>query len=357
MTDQIYVMVGSQQVGPLTEADAKDRAAKGEIGPATLLWHPGLEQWQAAGEAMPSLLAPVPGPAEPELSASEPTRFMVADPVGVAAAAPASEAVSGVVREASADRYRAEVVSTASEPAAPQEKKPETRRWESHGTVFEVISGDYHQMPKITLRNNSCILEAGAMHYIRGHIDIQVQAFSASGFVKSALTKEATQRPKYTGTGEVYLEPTLGEVDVLELQNEEWVLDRGAFLASDSGVELGIFTNKAWAGLLSGEGMFQTKVSGTGKVFLLSDGVCQRLDLNNDRLVVDGTFAVARSAQLKFSVEKATKGLIGSLRSGEGFVNVIQGTGTVLLAPIPNRSQRLFKQLDLFRGQLTQRRR
>jgi uncharacterized protein (AIM24 family) len=351
MTDQIYVMLGSQQVGPISEAEAKERAGRGEIGPATLLWHPGLDQWQAVGDVMPALLAPARRePVEP--AGGEPTRLaMPAEPA--AAAAPASAAAA---RSASSAR------STAAEPAAahaPVEAKPEaqTRRWESHGTVFEVVYGDYHQMPKITLRNTSCVLEAGRMHYIRGAVDIQVAAFSASGFVKSALTKEAAQRPKYTGTGEVYLEPTLGEVNVLELQGDEWVLDRGAFLASDAGVELGVFANKAWSGFLSGEGMFQTKVSGTGKVFYLSDGVLQRIDLHNDKLVVDGTFAVARSAQLGFSVEKATKGLIGSMRSGEGFVNVIQGTGTVYIAPIPNRSQRLFKRLDLLSAMLTTQKR
>jgi uncharacterized protein (AIM24 family) len=237
------------------------------------------------------------------------------------------------------------------------EAKPLDKRWESHGTVFEIVYGDYHQMPKITLRNSACVLEAGSMHYVRGAIEIQVAGFSAAGFMKSALTKEAAQRPKYTGTGEVYIEPTLGEVNLLELNNEEWVLDRGAFMASDVGVELGVFANKAWSGLFSGEGMFQTKVSGSGKVFFLSDGVCQRIDLHNDKLMVDGTFAVARSAQLNFAVEKATKGLIGSLRSGEGFVNVIQGTGTVLIAPIPNRSQRLFKRLDHLRAMLTTQKR
>jgi uncharacterized protein (AIM24 family) len=92
-------------------------------------------------------------------------------------------------------------------------------------------------------------------------------------------------------------------------------------------------------------------------VFFLSDGICQRVELHNDKLMVDGTFAVARSAQLNFSVEKATKGLIGSLRSGEGFVNVIQGTGTVLIAPIPNRSQRLFKRLDMLGAMMASQKR
>ena len=57
MTDQMYFMVGSQQVGPIGEAEAKDRVGKGEIGPTTLLWHPGLDQWQPVSEAMPGLLA------------------------------------------------------------------------------------------------------------------------------------------------------------------------------------------------------------------------------------------------------------------------------------------------------------
>jgi uncharacterized protein (AIM24 family) len=58
----------------------------------------------------------------------------------------------------------------------------------------------------------------------------------------------------------------------------------------------------------------------------------------NDRLVVDGSFAVARTDSLKFSVQKSSKGLIGSMTSGEGLVNVLEGSGRVYLAPIPNQN-------------------
>ena len=44
--------------------------------------------------------------------------------------------------------------------------------------------------------------------------------------------------------------------------------------------------------------------------------------------------AVAWSSTLKFTVEKTTSTLVGSLASGEGFVNVYTGTGRVLIAPV-----------------------
>lgn len=319
MADQYYVMVGSEQVGPIDKAALEGKVASGEVNGESLMWHAGMEGWQAIQEAEPDLVASGAGAAEP---AAQPA----VEPAPAATAGSASAVFSG-------------------EPSAVTGDRTEVSRWESHGTVFEVIRRDYHQMPRILLNNSACQVEAGAMHYVRGQVEIEVGSASLGGFMKGALTKEAATRPKYTGTGEVYLEPTLGEVNLIELDNDEWVLDRGAFLASDVGVELGVFTNKAWSGLLGGEGMFQTKVSGTGKVFYHSDGICERVDLNNDKLMVDGSFAVARSANLDFSVQKATKGLISSLRSGEGLVNIIEGTGTVYISPIPNRSHRLDRRL------------
>lgn len=54
----------------------------------------------------------------------------------------------------------------------------------------------------------------------------------------------------------------------------------------------------------------------------------------NDTLKVDGSFAIAWSASLNFTVERTTKSLIGSAASGEGLVNVYRGTGRVLMMPV-----------------------
>jgi uncharacterized protein (AIM24 family) len=395
MTDHMYVLIGSEQLGPISEAEVRARISSGEVDGTTLIWYPGLEQWQALEEVRGDLLKaasdrfadvgartvmiedltglvdeveaedpePIENYFEPESAAEDRTL------VAVSYQESFSETVAPI-DDTEPDLEAAEPLVTPSGPsagAAPVlaatargEGLPAAatvRRWESHGTVFEILYSDLHQMPKITLRGNSCVLEAGALHYMRGKIEIEVPKAKLSGFMKGALTKEAGTRPRYTGTGEVYLEPTFGEINVLEIAGDAWVLDRGSFLAADAGVEVGVFTNKAWSGLLGGEGFFQTKVSGKGKVFFLSDGVCERIELKDEKLVVDGSFAVARTAGLEFNVEKATKGLIGTLRSGEGLVNVIRGTGVVLIAPIPNRSQRLFRRLDLLGQMMSSRKR
>lgn len=55
-------------------------------------------------------------------------------------------------------------------------------------------------------------------------------------------------------------------------QNDEWILDQGAYYASDMNIEIGAFTNSSISGLFSGEKWFQTVVAGTGKVVITSSG-------------------------------------------------------------------------------------
>ena len=71
----------------------------------------------------------------------------------------------------------------------------------------------------------------------------------------------------------------------------------------------------------------------------------EEIILDNDTLSVDGSFAVARTESLEFSVERATKSFFGSKMSGEGFLNVMRGSGKVMLAPVPNRDVNLINQV------------
>ena len=76
-------------------------------------------------------------------------------------------------------------------------------------------------------------------------------------------------------------------------------------------------------------------------------GHVQRIELSGEKLSVDGRFALARTAGLTFEVQKATRSIMGSLSSGEGLLNTFSGTGTVLIAPVPNVYQNL---LNLITG-------
>ncbi|MBW4644409.1 MAG: AIM24 family protein [Goleter apudmare HA4340-LM2] len=210
---------------------------------------------------------------------------------------------------------------------------------------FEIIERESLHLVKITLQNETVRTESGAMYYMRGNIVMESKAPSAGGFLKSLATGENIFRPTYKGTGELYLEPSLSGYHILELDGNEWILDSGAYWASDGGVEIGIERNKLISGFIGGEGLFQTKVKGRGKVVMVAQGPVEVVNLRNDRLVVDGNFAIARTSNLNYRVEKATKSLLGSMTSGEFLVNTFEGTGTVLLAPVPYWQVMMLRQI------------
>lgn len=205
------------------------------------------------------------------------------------------------------------------------------------GTAFEILQRDPYRMAKIRLQNSAVTIEAGQLHYMNGQIQMTAEGPSLGGLAKSFLTKEKAVRPVYSGTGEIYLEPTFGELNIMELRpGEAWVLDKGAYVASDQGIAIDMQTNPAFRGMFGGEGWFQTQVSGQGKVIYWSPGVVERIEIQGQTLTVDGSFAVARTASLEYRVEKATKGLFKSWMSGEGLVSTFRGYGAVMLAPVPN---------------------
>ncbi len=172
---------------------------------------------------------------------------------------------------------------------------------------------------------------------MQGNLDLEANLPTAGGFLKSMVTRESIVKPVIRGSGTVWFEPTFGNFTIMELGGEEWILDKGAYYASEMGIEIDSFTNKSISGLFSGEGFFQTKVAGTGKVVIFSNGPLETIELNNGKLVVDGSFAVARQASVQLTVSKANKGIFGSMISGEGIVNTFTGTGKVLIAPAANK--------------------
>ncbi len=296
MSQQVFIAVDGEQKGPYTLEQVARMAAQGSLPPGTLCWHEGLSQWTPVEEVVPAA-----GGSQPP--------------------SPAPPVAQGTGSSTAAGRVH-----------------------------MEIVRSEFYQMPKIVLENAEVVVESGAMHYMRGAITMEAEAPSMGGFLKSKLTGEKVVRPRYRGTGELCLVPSFGEFEIMELAGDTWILDRGAFVASEASVELGVYTNKAFAGFFGGEGFFQTQVSGTGKVLFQAPGPVQRIELVNDTLVVDGSFAVARTPGLEYAVERATKGLFSSWISGEGLVSTFRGTGTVLLAPIPNRFLTLIREFGGLRS-------
>lgn len=196
----------------------------------------------------------------------------------------------------------------------------------------------------IQLNNEAYTISAGAMQWMAGSVKLAADIKGVGDFLgkalKGAVTKESGVKPKYQGTGHLMLEPTYKHLLIEEVSDwgEGIVLEDGLFLACDSNVQQKVVsrTNLSSAAL-GNEGLFNLALKGRGLAVLESTVPREELiviDLENDEVRIDGSYAIAWSSTLDFRVEKSTKSIVGSAVSGEGFVNVYRGTGRVLMAPI-----------------------
>lgn len=202
---------------------------------------------------------------------------------------------------------------------------------------------------RITLNGGSVTTEAGALYYLKGNIQNRVDTGGIGGMIskgiKSKLTNEKAFNPTYSGVGEVVLEPTFGHYALIELTNESIIVDKGLYYCSIGKIETSpVFQSNVSSLVAGGEGWFQTKITGTGWVVLSIPVPVDELEmyqLNNERLQVDGNFALLRSASINFSVTGSAKGILGTVTSGEGLLQTFDGTGMVWLAPTSPMYSRL----------------
>lgn len=190
------------------------------------------------------------------------------------------------------------------------------------------------------------ITQAGAMQWMVGHVEGTTGIKGAGDLLKKSMrgsvTGESAIKPEYTGTGTLVLEPTYKHIILIDLAdwNGSVVLDDGIFLACEAGIEhKAVARQNISSAIAGGKGFWNLCLSGHGYAAL--ESYCPQeelvvIDLKNDELRVDGSFAIAWSQSLSFTVERSGKSLLGSAASGEGLVNVYRGTGRVWLAPVSN---------------------
>ncbi|MFO7821793.1 MAG: TIGR00266 family protein [Lentisphaeria bacterium] len=178
--------------------------------------------------------------------------------------------------------------------------------------------------------------EGGAMISMSGDVDIETTTHkkgqgSFGKALKRMLSGENFFLNHYTaggGAGEVWLSTTLpGDMMVYELDNENLIVQGGAFVASAEGVEV----NFGWQGFksfLSGESAFWLQLSGSGKAVVNSFGAIYPVEVDGE-YIVDTGHIVAFNEALDFSISKAGGSWISSILGGEGLVCRFRGKGTV----------------------------
>ena len=197
------------------------------------------------------------------------------------------------------------------------------------------------------LNGNGVIIQAGAMQWIGGNVDVATNIKGAGDFAKKLIggkvTGESAVKPRYTGTGILVLEPTYKHIlfeDVASWGMNGIVIEDKLFYACEDTVDMKIVArSNLSSAALGGEGLFNNCLTGKGIAVLESpvprdELIVMELTEPDDVVKIDGNMAIAWSNSLKFTVERTTKTLIGSAASGEGLVNVYRGVGKILMAPV-----------------------
>lgn len=120
-------------------------------------------------------------------------------------------------------------------------------------------------------------------------------------------------------------------------RGQEYILQKKAFLAAETGVELSVhFQKKAGAGLFGGEGFILQRVAGQGLVFAEFDGHVVEYELAaGQQMVVDSGYLAAMSASCQIDIQ-AVPGLKNMMLGGEGIFNtVLTGPGHIWLQTMP----------------------
>lgn len=210
---------------------------------------------------------------------------------------------------------------------------------------FKVLKQEGTHCVEITLENETVRAEAGALCYMTGDITMESKLFpSTGGILRSLLSEESVYRPSYTGTGAIYLESSFGGFHILDLKGGSWILENGAYWASEGSVQLGVYREGVMTSFWAGEGFidYRTKVSGQGKVVLSSQGPVEEVTLEKGRVVAEGKYVIARTEGISYQIQRPTKSFFGRFTSGESYVRVYEGSGRLLISSVPYWRYRMF---------------
>jgi uncharacterized protein (AIM24 family) len=155
---------------------------------------------------------------------------------------------------------------------------------------------------------------------------------------KRTLTPEGGRLMRVSGTGEVFLAQLAQQVYRLHLDDEEVTCNSRNPLAFESGIDWDIRrVRRGLAGKVAG-GLFNTYLSGSGWVALVSDGQPVLLHAGEAPTFADPQAAIAWSGGLEttFRSDLQARTFIG-LGSGESIQIGFRGDGWVLVQPSEGR--------------------
>ena len=216
------------------------------------------------------------------------------------------------------------------------------------------IGGSDLQHIELTLQPGAAVVaEPGAMMYMDEGIEQKTVLGDGSNqnlfvrlyrAIKRSFTGESMFSVIYTNTLNsprrvAFATPTVGKILVVDLAQcgGALICQKGAFLAAERGVEMGIaWTKKLRVGFFGGEGFIMQRLSGSGRVFINASGSLTEMTLPaNSALRVDTGCLVALQPSVTYDIKYAGR-VKTALFGGEGlFFATLRGPGKAWLQSLP----------------------
>src|SRR3954465_10046692 len=154
---------------------------------------------------------------------------------------------------------------------------------------------------------------------------------------KKAMTGEGAELMKVSGSGEVFLADLAQEIQLVKLSDEAITVNGANLLAFDADIDWDIKKVDGVSGFMGG-GLFNTHLSGSGYVAMLSDGPPVLIELDGTDTYADPQAAITWSEGVKTSVKTDVnlKTFIGR-GSGETVQMAFSGNGWLLIQPSEGR--------------------
>lgn len=190
------------------------------------------------------------------------------------------------------------------------------------------------------------ITERGSMSWMSPNMKMETTSNGGIGKVFGRMfSGEAIFQNRYTAMGGpgmiAFASSFPGTILAVEITPDRpLIVQKSAFLASTTGVELSVFFQKKLsAGFFGGEGFIMQKLTGHGVAFLEIDGYTVEYDLApGERLIVDTGYLATMDASCSMDIQ-SVPGVKNMLFGGEGIFNtVIIGPGKIRLQTMPINS-------------------
>lgn len=204
---------------------------------------------------------------------------------------------------------------------------------------YEILYGNTNALLKVDLQQGESIkAESGAMVSMSNTVEVEGKLeggvlgglgrmFAGEKFFFQTLNASG-------GDGNVLLAPTsLGAIQAIEMDGTtSYKLQKDGFFAGSQSLEISTKAQNLTKGLFSGEGFFILDVSGKGTLFVSSLGAIHPIELApGEEVIVDNAHLVAWPDSVDYRIEKASKGWVSSITSGEALVCRFTGPGKIYI--------------------------